>query len=975
MSKSCRVTRRTSRKRTAGARRKHRIGTGSADAPARPGDGGNATGLWLTVAIFIVAVSFPISCLAPANAEKNADSAQKTESDNKPTVAKPKPEPKPAAKQAAKPAADKPQAANNQKAQDAKPAAKAANNANQNKPAKAAADNTNQAKAAAPAQIAPKDAAAMTQTAAAKPKSTAIMDLPKLSRTEIDELSDRLALYLQATHGYNPASSAVGDALPSPPAGIVGGRTLSKSGPGGMYVLRYGYRYFISQPPQFWSLGVIVDDSGDLTANPDLGAIEPEVTKMVTALNKIREALTVQDLDAKIVQLSYTDADSALGMLKGFGITTMAKVTEIPAKIDYSKLPYVIKVDDPAKEYTGLIGGKTEVGGGKLSLSPGIASEMTDNAIASPMTQLLVMFHPAHPEQFSRVRHVLDTYVDRAARQIFIEAMVLEISEEGLEELGVEWELNETPLDITGGATKAGPATTTNTLDINISDLSLLHNLFDGNFDWDKWEITIKALVREGKAEILSRPSVLTLNNRQSTIRVGRDIPVASSLEGGYSGNRVSFKFDYLPTGILLNIRPRINETGSEVTMLVDTVVSARVPGGDLQLTDRDGVVLASAPTVSTRRVQTYGRIGNNTPFIIGGLVARELVVTQDKVPLLGDLPIVGIAFRAETKETLKREVIIVLTPHVLPEQREVRRAFPKDEDHFDSFDHELFRDSYRIRSEDVFDLTFLLENQRISRYRQMAREVAEKNFRLGASNPFRAFVRDSVPGESILVTRMIYEVIKRLDIAATIHEEKIIYFDSQQVGGYNVRFLEELINDPEGKGMKDFDGKALAITYNFDRDSLEEGRLGSEPIPEIKLVECPDREAWGVKLWELNRPAPDGRKRHTILLQDESDVLRLRRALALKKIAVLNGGVEHMRLRNFSVGKTLLMPELKDEQIHVVDADTAMFFFHTEHYYAATLERIETQLQKLDRMLRRPEIKALLDSDLEDISPDIRED
>jgi len=119
-----------------------------------------------------------------------------------------------------------------------------------------------------------------------------------------------------------------------------------------------------------------------------------------------------------------------------------------------------------------------------------------------------------------------------------------------------------------------------------------------------------------------------------------------------------------------------------------------------------------------------------------------------------------------------------------------------------------------------------------------------------------------------------------------------------------------------------------------------------------------------------LNQPLPNGQQRHTILIQNDSDLVRLRRALVLKRIAVLNGGIEEMRLRNFSVGKVLLMPELKKGQIHVVDADTAMFFFHTELYYAATLAEIEKQLKELDKSLRRPEIRVLLSSPLPESSP-----
>jgi len=274
------------------------------------------------------------------------------------------------------------------------------------------------------------------------------------------------------------------------------------------------------------------------------------------------------------------------------------------------------------------------------------------------------------------------------------------------------------------------------------------------------------------------------------------------------------------------------------------------------------------------------------------------------------------------------------------------------------------------MRSEDVCDLSVVRENRRSARYRELARQAAQRNFRLASAEPFRSFVRDSVPGEPILVTRMIYEVVKRLNTASSIETPKIIYFDGQQVGGYTVKFLEELLRDRTEKGMLDFGDQALAITYRFDRASLAEGRLGTEPIPEIRLVDCPDRRTWGKLLWELNQPLPDGQRRHTILLQNDSDLVRLRRALVVKKVAGLNGGMGEMCLRNFSVGKVLLMPELKKGQIHVVDAETAMFFFHTEHYYAATLAEIESRLKELDQTLRRPEIRILLTSPLPGESP-----
>lgn len=155
---------------------------------------------------------------------------------------------------------------------------------------------------------------------------------------------------------------------------------------------------------------------------------------------------------------------------------------------------------------------------------------------------------------------------------------------------------------------------------------------------------------------------------------------------------------------------------------------------------------------------------------------------------------------------------------------------------------------------------------------------------------------------------------------------------------------------------------KALAFTFHYDRESDDPLHLATEPIPEVAIYDCPDRKAWGRLLWELNQPGPDGRKRFSIVLNDESDLTRLRRAIMLKKVIAANGGAEQVSLANFSVGKVLMMPETKEGQTHILDADVARLFFHTEHYYSAAIQVIEQRLAELDAALRTPEIGPLLD-------------
>ncbi len=799
------------------------------------------------------------------------------------------------------------------------------------------------------------------------PDSGRLITLPKLSTTELGEIVGSLSVSLQTELGYQQVPRDVVESLPPLPDSIVNLVFLQRSTPDGVKsLLVLGYRTSLSQPPQLWSIGLQRPSSeAAWVANTDLAQVQTRVEALVAGLNQMRSNLTHEDLDRSVIQLSYIDTKGALAALQGLGINVISDASQVPKQIEYATLPLVIAMPAPTAEQMALVGDSGAAKGTfGVTVLPNTATPLGADLVASPTSRLLVLYSPANPGQLARVRNLLNEYIDRPARQIFVEGMVLEISQDGLDDLGIEWQFREGPIDLLLGKLVAGGLI--DTLDFSRVDSRDVPR---------DWSARIRALVREGKAEILSRPSVLTIDNRQATIRVGEDIPIATSQEGTNTGsNKLSFNFQYIPTGILLNVRPRITERADEISMLIDTIVSAVVPGRDLEIRSTDGELLAAAPTISTRRVQTYARIENNTPFIIGGLVSRDLTVTKDKVPLLGDLPLIGMFFRAEKTERLKREVIIVLTPYVLPEDIYVAGPMPKDDDLFDSFGNQLFRDSYRLRSEDVFDLRFLPENQRIVTYSKLAAMAVRHDARLTEVEPFSEFILGRIPGEDILVHRMIYELIKRLDVPGSDHDlsrqiqdDRIIFLESEQFGGYSVQFMEHTMSRlGGGTDAKSFfarnPDKALVFTFHYDRESDDPLHLGTEPIPEVAMYDCRDRKTWGKLLWELNQPLPDGRKQFSIVLNDESDLVRLRRAIMLKKVIAANGGRSQSTLANFSVGKVLMMPETKAGQANILDADVARLFFHTEHYYSAAINKIEQSIAELDAALRTPEIRPLLD-------------
>ncbi len=788
-------------------------------------------------------------------------------------------------------------------------------------------------------------------------QSGRLISLERMSLSEIRELMNSLSLRLRTEHGYGAATDEHLELLGGRPEEVGSGPSLARLGVDGRVdLIRVGFVSYASQLPQLWIQGVTFSPSGDdgervASVNADLEKSQPMIDASLAQMKQMRTGLTQTDLDRQIIQLSYVNTAGALNALKGLGINTIADIQGLPASVEYAQLPLVTKMPAPTDEQMALVGAAgNSTGAFGQTTTPTSASKLHSEVYAGPNAQLMVMFHPAHPEQLSLIRSLLRDYVDRPARQVFIEGMVLEISETGLDELGVEWSFKKGTVDfLLGSLDPTGISDTVTFSTLNSRDVAI------------DWGAKVRALVRDGKAEILSRPSVLTLNNRQATIRVGEDIPIATSQEGVLNNsNKVAFNFKYIPTGILLNIRPRISESGDEVSMLIDTVVSAQVPGRDLEIRSINGDLLASAPTISTRRVQTYARIDNTTPFIIGGLVSRDRSVTKDKIPILGDLPFIGPAFRSESTSTQKREVIIVLTPYVLPEDQVITRALPRDDDMFDNTDNQLFRDSFRIRAEDVFDLRFLAENKRLMIYRDIAKDLLNTNFNLATQSPFDEFVGDTIPGEEILIQRMIYEVIKRTGIDERVNPDRIIYFEAKEYEGYNVRFLNYALSQlGDGIEASSFfeqnPGKAIAISYSYARESMAQNDLAREPIPEISLVDCPNRDTWQQLLWDMNQPSADGIDQYTILLHEPKDIIRLQRALMLKKIILLNGDEESLSLKSFSIGKTLHAPKMGQEKVSVVDADVAKYFFHTELYYAAIIKRIEETIAEFNEVLEDP--------------------
>ena len=134
-----------------------------------------------------------------------------------------------------------------------------------------------------------------------------------------------------------------------------------------------------------------------------------------------------------------------------------------------------------------------------------------------------------------------------------------------------------------------------------------------------------------------------------------------------------------------------------------------------------------------------------------------------------------------------------------------------------------------------------------------------------------------------------------------------------------------------------------------------------SDPVPRLRIVDCPDRAAWGRLLWELNQADEGGRSQYTVLLHRPQDVARLQLAIFQKITAQLNSA-SRVSILNFIPGRILEIPQVRPDHHHMVDAEIARYFFHSVHFYAQSIQEIEKALLELDQELRKPEMRAILD-------------
>jgi general secretion pathway protein D len=201
---------------------------------------------------------------------------------------------------------------------------------------------------------------------------------------------------------------------------------------------------------------------------------------------------------------------------------------------------------------------------------------------------------------------------------------------------------------------------------------------------------TLRAIAQAGKAQLLSRPSVLARNNQPATIQIGQNVPLITSVRYDTFGNAIN-SVSYQAVGIILKVTPFITSDGlvqmivQPSTSSIDQTISIPISAG------------VNAPVIDVRSADTVVVTPDGQTVVIGGLMRNDSGELVTKIPILGDIPLIGNLFKHKVTSSAKTELLIFLTPHVIaaPSQLAMMSATEKN--------HMLIPKSYSEQELDRF--------------------------------------------------------------------------------------------------------------------------------------------------------------------------------------------------------------------------------------------------------------------------------
>ncbi|MDM8550455.1 type II secretion system secretin GspD [Desulfobacterales bacterium HSG2] len=207
----------------------------------------------------------------------------------------------------------------------------------------------------------------------------------------------------------------------------------------------------------------------------------------------------------------------------------------------------------------------------------------------------------------------------------------------------------------------------------------------------------VNAYKKDKDVHILSTPQLLTTDNEEAIITVGKNVPYQTKT--GTTTTSESYNtYEYKDVAIMLKVTPQISK---------DRLIRLKI-SQEVSKLDSTAATVAERPTTLTRKIDTTVIVNDNNTIVIGGLIDDSFSKTENRIPCLGDIPGLGWLFKSQTKGREKTNLFIFLTPHVIKNEAEAKELYRQKKDHIDSIEEE--ERGIKMYRLDMDDTTFDVE-------------------------------------------------------------------------------------------------------------------------------------------------------------------------------------------------------------------------------------------------------------------------
>ena len=281
-------------------------------------------------------------------------------------------------------------------------------------------------------------------------------------------------------------------------------------------------------------------------------------------------------------------------------------------------------------------------------------------------------------EQIDRVGKYLDSIKKRLNKEVLIDVSIISVILDKSHSSGVDWTQFALAVNKPTGSQLpelSGAANGLNTMKATSSGDRLFHLAWNNAFTFTNTiSFTMNGLMNflktQGVSRVISNPKVLTLNNQQALITIGDNInyriPETTPANTGGTITTTSYTNESIFVGILLNIMPQISDNNEIMLRINPSISSFKYAEDNIKQTQPREI----APDTTEKKLSTVVRVKDGETIILGGLIGKSKNISKNGIPGLKDLPILGNLFKSETTRNSVSELIFVITPHIINDNK-----------------------------------------------------------------------------------------------------------------------------------------------------------------------------------------------------------------------------------------------------------------------------------------------------------------